>query len=57
MNDKHYFKLDFEEWYQGCATRGGEEVEDGGQVIVPNQDQSETDQVQKPVDHVEPHCN
>ena len=43
--------------YQWCAARGGEKVEDGGQVVIPDQDQSETDQVQKPVDHVEPHCN
>ena len=54
---KNILKWTLKKSYQWCAARGCEKVEDGGQVVITNQDQSETDQVQQPVDHVEPHCN
>ena len=40
---------------QGGAAGGDQEVEDGGQLVISNQDQDQADGLQEPVHHVEPH--
>ena len=40
---------------QGGAAGGDQEVEDGGQLVISNQDQDQSDGLQEPVHHVESH--
>ena len=40
---------------QGGAAGVDQEVEDGGQLLLPDHDQDQADGLQEPVHHVEPH--
>ena len=40
---------------QGGAAGGDQEVEDDGQLVLPDHDQDQADGLQEPVHHVEPH--